>query len=184
MSEAGGSRDGVDDANNDDRPPPAKKAKLILSVVHEEFNVHQVWHSKKKQYVEGRRCKRCSHNFVSSTSANLKSHLKSKSHILLFNSITMLPTTPYTYSTTSTFPYMSFTMPTIPYTYSTSSIISYTPFIMSIIPYTSFTTSTILSTSFTTSTTPSTSTMYTSISSSPKTHYSQLILTYFCRFSS
>ena len=83
MSEAGGSRDGVDGANNDDRPPPAKKAKLILSVVHEEFNVHQVWHSKKKQYVEGRRCKRCSHNFVSTTSANLKSHLKGKSHILL-----------------------------------------------------------------------------------------------------
>ena len=144
MSEAGGSRDGVDDANNDDRPPPAKKAKLILSVVHEEFNVHQVWHSKKKQYVEGRRCKRCSHNFVSSTSANLKSHLKSKSHILLFNSITMLPTIPYTYSTTSTFPYMSFTMssipynsftvPTILYTYPTTSIISYTLFIMSIIP--------------------------------------------------
>ena len=61
-----------------------------------------VRYSNKKHFVEGRRYKRCCHNFVCTTSANVKSQLKGESHILFFNSITMPthPLPPYTYSTT------------------------------------------------------------------------------------
>ena len=52
-----------------------------------------VRYSNKKHFVEGRRYKRCCHNFVCTTSANVKSQLKGESHILFFNSITM-PTHP------------------------------------------------------------------------------------------
>ena len=73
-------RDGQDE-DEDQQQPLAKRPKVNYSKVHDEFTVTQVYHAKKKIFVEGRQCKRCLHKFVSVSATNLKTHLQGKSQL-------------------------------------------------------------------------------------------------------